>query len=43
MYLLRLLHLPRVRRRVVSSNFVFTMLAFVALVLSLSAFRSPPW
>jgi hypothetical protein len=43
MDLLRLPHLPRVRRRVVSSNFVFAVLAFIALLLSVGSFRSPPW
>jgi hypothetical protein len=43
MYLLRLRHLPRVRPRVVSSNLVLTLLAFLVLVLSVSPFRSPPW
>jgi hypothetical protein len=36
-------HLPRVRRREVSSSFVFTVLAFMTLLLSVGSFRSPSW
>jgi hypothetical protein len=43
MYLPRSLYLSRARAGGVTSNFCFTLLAFVALVLSVLAFGSPPW